>query len=100
MIKHIVAFKLKDFAEGKSKSENALIIKEKLLSLKTLPMVKELEVQLNSPKADKTNHDLVLITAFQTFDDLNAYQVNPDHKKVGEFVGKVKETRACIDFEY
>jgi hypothetical protein len=100
MIKHIVAFKLKEIAEGKSKSENAAIIKEKLLSLKNLPMLKKLEVELNSPKADATNYEVVLITEFKTFDDLNAYQVHPDHKKVGEYIGKVRESRACIDFEF
>lgn len=99
MIKHIVAFKLKDFAEGKTKAENASIIREKLLALRNLPMVKEIEVELNSPNADDGNYEVVLLSSFNSFEDLNAYQAHPEHKKAGEFIGKVRESRACIDYE-
>jgi hypothetical protein len=34
MVKHIICLKLKDFAEGNPKSENAKLAKEKLLALK------------------------------------------------------------------
>ena len=33
MVKHIICLKLKDFAEGNPKSENARLAKEKLLAL-------------------------------------------------------------------
>ncbi|MDI6031580.1 Dabb family protein [Flavobacterium sp. LB2P84] len=36
MIHHIVMWKLKDFAEGKSKAENAIILKERLEGLKRI----------------------------------------------------------------
>jgi hypothetical protein len=100
MVKHIVSWKLKDFAEGKSKQENLVIIQQMLLSLKKLPMVQELEVGINSKHADSSNFDIVLVVSFSTFDDLNKYQVHPDHKKIAEYIGKVRESRACIDYEY
>ena len=34
MIKHIVIWKLKDMAAGKTKAENAVLLKERLESLK------------------------------------------------------------------
>ena len=101
MIKHIVSWKLKETAEGKLKAENAILLKNLLLSLKEkLTMVRKLEVGLNSPKADSSNFDIILITEFDNMDDLQAYQVHPEHVKVAEFVGKVRESRACIDFGF
>ena len=101
MIKHIVCFKIKDEAEGKSKADNIAIMTELLLSLKNkLPMLKSLEVGKNSPLADASNFDVALITTFDSMNDLNNYQVHPEHKKVAEFIGKIRESRACIDFEY
>lgn len=101
MIKHIVNWKLKDFAEGKSKSENIVIMKQMLLLLKDkLSMINELEIGINFPEIDTSNWDIVLISSFKSMEDLNAYQVHPEHKKVSEFIGKIRELRASIDFEY
>lgn len=101
MIKHIVSWKLKDFAEGKSKSENILTMQQMLLSLKDiLSMVREFEIGVNSNKANASNFDIVLVTSFDSFEDLDAYQVHPEHKKVAEFIGKIRESKACIDYEY
>jgi len=101
MIKHIVTWKIKDSAEGRTKKENIAIMKQMLLSLKEkLPMIKHLEVGINSPDADASNWDIVLITDLATMADLQAYQVHPEHVKVGEFVAKVRESRACVDYEF
>jgi len=32
-------------------------------------------------------------------DDLNSYQVHPEHKKVAAYIGKVKTSRAAVDYE-
>jgi hypothetical protein len=101
MIKHVVSWKIKEQAEGRSKEENIAIMKQMLLDLRhKLPMVKYLEVGVNSPKADASNWDVVLITDVESIADLQAYQVHPEHVKVGEFVAKVRESRACIDYEF
>ena len=100
MVKHIVCWKLKELAEGKSKSENLQIMQQKLNSLKSLPMVVELEVGTTIASADSSNNDIVLVTVFKSLADLKAYQVHPEHQKVGEFVNKIKDTRACVDFEF
>jgi hypothetical protein len=99
MIRHIVSWKIKDGAEGKTKAENLNLMKEMLLGLKTLPMLKNIEVGINSPKADQNNFDIVLDTLFENMDDLNAYQLHPDHKAVAAYIGKIRDERACVDFE-
>lgn len=100
MIKHIVFFRLADNAEGKSREQNALLIKEKLENLKNLvPEIKMIEVGVNCPNAPKTDYDIALYTEFNSFDDLDVYQEHPEHKKVAAYIGKVKTSRASVDYE-
>ncbi len=60
MLKHIVMWKLKEFAEGKTKAENALIMKESLERLVGIvPEIISLQVGINekeivSPKVCKS----------------------------------------------
>ncbi len=99
MIKHIVMWTLKDFAEGKSKAENAAIIKEKLENLKSMiKEIKFIEVGINF-NSSKFAHDVALYSEFNTIEDLGVYQSHPEHLKAGEFVVKVIEQRAVADYE-
>jgi hypothetical protein len=100
MLKHIVFFELADNAEGKSKTENAEIIKMQLENLKNLiPEIKMIEVGINYPNAPKTNYDIALYSVFENLDALNVYQEHPEHKKIAAFIGKVRTARAAVDYE-
>ncbi len=100
MVKHIICLRLKEFAEGNPKSENAKLAAEKLLDLKNkIKEIKLIEVGLNSPQASADNFDLVLYTEFSSFADLDAYQKHPEHVKVAGFIKEIRETRACVDYE-
>jgi hypothetical protein len=100
MIKHIVFFGLADEAEGKTKAENAAYIKAELENLKNLiPEIQMIEVGINHQDAPAGNHDIVLYSEFKTMADLNTYQVHPEHKRVAAYIGKVRTTRACVDYE-
>ena len=100
MIKHIVCFRLADEAEGKTKAENAQIIKEGLENLVNLiPQLRKIEVGINHPGTSATNFDIVLYSEFDSIDDLNTYQEHPEHKKVGAYIVKVKTDRVCVDYE-
>jgi Stress responsive A/B Barrel Domain len=100
MIKHIVFFNLADMAEGKTKLENAVFIKNELENLKHLiPQIITIEVGINSPDAPQGNFDLSLYSEFKSMADLDAYQVHPEHKRVAAYIGKVKTDRACVDYE-
>jgi len=100
MIKHIVFFELADMAEGKTRAENARYIKHELESLQgIIPELKSIEVGINHHDAPKTNHDIALYSEFETLADLEVYINHPEHKRVGDFIGKVKTSRACVDYE-
>lgn len=99
MIKHIVMWKLKDFAAGADKQENAKKLKQSLESLKGLiEEIKEIEVGMNfnpSPAA----FDVVLYSEFDSREALEAYQKHPEHLKIVDFVGEIRSERAVVDYE-
>ena len=99
MIKHIVMWKLKNFAEGASKDENAILVKSKLEGLKKkIKCVKALEVGLNMTESPIA-YDVVLYTEFDSVEDLNKYKTHPEQKKAGDFVTRVRLERKAIDYE-
>lgn len=100
MIRHIVMFKFKEEAEGRTKAENIAITKAMLEALPAkIDLIRASSVTVNSPDADQSNYDLCLISDFDSFEDLAAYIVHPDHKAVGAFMRPVRLDRACVDFE-
>jgi Stress responsive A/B Barrel Domain. len=100
MIKHLVLFRLADEAEGNSKAENALIMKERLEGLKSvIPVIRKIEVRMNHAEASADNYDVVLDTEFDSMEDVKTYAVHPEHMSVGEFIAKIKTGRAAIDYQ-
>jgi len=98
MVKHVVMWKLKDFAEGASKKENALKIKASLERLKfKIREVKYLEVGISASDAADF-YDMVLISEFKDLRDLESYQKHPEHVKAAEFIGKVRLERKVVDY--
>lgn len=94
-------FKFLESAEGRTKAENVKIAADMLLDLRgKIPTLLSSEVKINDVQADKTNYDLVLIADYKSWDDLHEYIVHPLHKAVGEFMKGVRESRACVDYEY
>ncbi|MDZ5253913.1 Dabb family protein [Clostridium sp. LIBA-8841] len=99
MIKHIVMWKLKDDAEGNSKAENAKIIKDSLEDLQgKIKEIVALEVGIDVNKSEQA-YDIVLYSTFNSLEDLDSYQKNPDHVKAGSFVKKVASSRVVVDYE-
>lgn len=100
MIRHIVMFEFLNEAEGKTATQNAVIAKDKLLALKDkISVIRRMEIGINDGEADETNYTLCLTIDFDSFDDLNVYAVHPEHLEVGAFIGKVRLSRACVDYE-
>ncbi|MBU5449315.1 Dabb family protein [Acetivibrio sp. MSJd-27] len=99
MIKHIVMWKLKENAEGKTKEENAEIIKNGLEGLKEkLDFLRAVEVGINF-NASEMAYDVVLYTEFDSKEDLNRYQNHEEHLKVAGYVRKVNAARVVVDYE-
>jgi len=99
MIKHIVMWKFKSFAEGATKEENLLKVKAMLEELPSkIDFIRQIEVNLNvNPKEGM--YDAVLISLFDSLEDVNRYRDHPDHKKISAFVSLVREDRASVDYE-
>ena len=90
MIRHICMFKLKD----EDKEAN---LKE---AMREIPLIATFEVVTNAAAAPDSNYDLSLIFDFKNMDDLNAYQKHPMHVEFGKFITAIRESRACIDYEF
>ena len=100
MIKHIVMWKLKEFAEGSSKFENAKKVKADLEALKSvIDEINEIEVGVNSQDAPEGNFDAVLSMTCSDFDALKRYAAHPAHQEVVQFMKKIVESRTAVDFE-
>lgn len=97
MIRHVVMWKFKDSAEGKTKEENLSIVSERLYALvPVIPEIKKMEIILDFSHTDMSM-DMMLLTEFDTVDDMKTYAVHPEHLKVSEYVRKVIVTRVVLD---
>jgi len=101
MIKHIVVWKLKDHAEGKTKHENALQLKTELESLNgIIPGLIHLEVGINVTASDSgDDSDVILYSEFENMEALNNYYPHPAHVKIVPFAQSIRTERRVIDYE-
>jgi len=94
MITHIVTFKLKDRnMENLKKSRNVLMNMEN-----KIPELKHIEVGIDITNSE-ISHDIALLTKFNSVEDLEAYQNNPLHLDVAEYVFSVAELVAVVNYE-
>jgi Stress responsive A/B Barrel Domain len=101
MIKHIVMFQLKENDGNKSKAEILEVAKSMLQNFENeIPTIKKFEYVVNAKDAPANNCDLALICDFDDMDGLNEYQNHPKHLEFGKFITGVRESRACIDYEF
>ncbi|KPV41925.1 stress responsive protein [Thiohalorhabdus denitrificans] len=99
MVKHIVMWRLKDQAQGNSRSANAELVKEKLEALEgRIPGLLKVEVGLDF-SATESSADVVLYTELESREALEAYQVHPEHEAVKAFIGEVTAERWVVDYE-
>ena len=97
MIQHVVMWKFADFAEGKSREENCAYIKERLLALPALiPEIKFMQLGRDVSGTDMS-YDMMLVTKFDSLEDLHTYKVHPDHVAVSQYVKKVRVARVVLD---
>lgn len=97
MVKHIVAFKLKGTeAERKAAAEK---FRDALMELpEQIDVLKSMEVGLNENPAE--DWDVVLTAVVPTMDDVAVYAKHPAHVAAASIVGPLKESRACVDYEF
>jgi hypothetical protein len=99
MIKHIVMWKLKASAEGASREQNAKRLKTELEGLKNkIPLILQIEVGINLLPSEAA-YDVALYSEFANEKDLDSYQKHPDHIRIADFVAKIREARAVVDYK-
>lgn len=99
MIKHIVMWKLNDSAYGKSKSDNAIELKEKLLAMKDkVSGLIHIEVGFDFSN-EKDSCDVVLYSEFESLKALKEYQIHPDHEAIKKWLTEVRYERRVVDYE-
>lgn len=96
MIKHIVMMKLAEAADQEERKEKLAALLEDLEG--KIEEIKLWEVGRNiSTKASA--FDLVLISGFDTLEDLDTYRVHPDHVKVLDYIKEVVSGIHVVDYE-
>lgn len=99
MINHVVLFKLKEYSSEEKQSVTAEM-KSLLEGLNgKIDELKFIEVGVNYELESKS-YDLALITHFNSIEDLNKYQVHPEHKKVIARFAEFNLDRAAVDYEF
>ncbi len=99
MIKHIVMWTIKEEPGGTTKNEVLPKLRSMLEGLKdSIPAVQKLEVGFNF-NTSATAYDIVLYSEFRSREDLDTYQKHPEHVRVGDYIGKVRNLRAVVDYE-
>jgi hypothetical protein len=72
--------------------------KERLLTLKELPSVSDMQVHLDV-RHSETEYDMLHHIKFKSMDALNAYMADPKHLKVGEYMETVRAALATHAYE-
>jgi hypothetical protein len=98
MIRHIVMFKLREWAEEKDRAANIIELKAKLEALPAqIRDIRFFEVGINVIESSVA-YDLVLVSEFESKEALYGYQKHPEHLNVANFVGKTCDNRIVVDY--
>lgn len=91
MIKHVVAFKLKN-------PKDADVLKAKLMELEgILGFIRFWEVGINIGPSSKA-YDVVAYSIFDCMDDLNTFRDHPKHIEIKNAISGYIETSGTIDY--
>lgn len=92
MIKHIVMWK---FKPGTEKERDEFIAGLRGL-YGVIPQIREQEVGVNLVDG---NYDAVLVSAFDSLEDLEAYKADPRHVAVSALCKAIRTDRVAVDYE-
>ncbi len=99
MVRHIVMWKFKDFADGALKTQNLHQAKTLFEALPAkIPQITSLEIGIDSVHTD-SSFDIVLVSDFENTNALRAYQTHPEHIKVVDFLSRVQTSKVVVDYE-
>ncbi len=99
MVRHIVLFQLKKMESESVKLEVMNAFKNAIEALpKDIDVIRSIEVKFNMNPAEI--YDIALNSEFDSLEDVNIYAKHPLHVAAGKILADVKESRACVDYEF
>jgi hypothetical protein len=97
MLKHVVSWKIADSASPEGRGKIASIVAGLQSLVGVVPSIRSLSV--GPSVVSGPNHwDLALIVDFDDEAGLEAYQVHPEHQKVGAHIRSQVTAQASVDF--
>jgi Stress responsive A/B Barrel Domain len=99
MFVHVVLWTLQDHADGRSRSENAALIKDRFEELANmLDGLVRMEVGIDVLHTD-ASADVALYAQFESRTAYEAYYAHPAHQALASFIQQVRRDRRVIDYE-
>jgi predicted metal-dependent HD superfamily phosphohydrolase len=96
-IRHVVSWKLAA-TEEEERAQHAAGVKLGLEALPAvIPQIRHLQVGTTVTPGD--DFDVVLISDFDSLEDLRAYVEHPVHQEVAAYIRSVVSGRAAVDYE-
>lgn len=88
-------FKLKDDSADSIERTAAVLrgLEDKIEQLRSLEIGQDI-------LRTERSYDIALIAVFESLEDLQAYQVHPEHQKVITYMNDVRESSIAVDFEF
>jgi hypothetical protein len=100
MIKHVVMWKMKPFAEGADAAANMEIMRTRLSALKgIIPQIAQYDCGADFVKSP-ASYDFAINCVVKNVEDLRIYNDHPEHVKIKQFIAKVTDARAVVDYEF
>jgi hypothetical protein len=99
MIRHIVMFKLKDYASDAEKMSAAIEVKHRLDELpQKIDVIHRYKAGIDVRKLT-WSYDIVLEMDFDSLADLDVYTIHPAHQEFIAFNKDYSFAKTCVDFE-
>ena len=98
MIQHIVAWNFQPHLTDEDKTAAFERISAELDQLFDLMANDFLEFELNGNTTSDSQRELILHSLFRDQAALDAYQVHPDHQRLGAYIRTVLQDRVCLDY--
>ena len=92
MIKHVVMWKFRPGTEA----EQARFLEGLKGLYGVIPQIREQEIGVNQAEG---NYDAVLISLFDSMEDLTAYKTDPRHMEVSAICKAIRTDRVAVDYE-
>ena len=64
-----------------------------------IPVLVKIQVQVDTRGADKSSYDLMLITQYNSLEDLEVYLKHPVHIEVAQYIQQAMDTGASLCYE-